>query len=350
MPIADDDLEAVVAELASRPGHEKVRALLYRLLTDALGARSEQIAFERRIPEVNGRMDALLGRTVIEIKARPAPGGQAGRGQLTRYLPERERATGQRYVGLATDGATFIAYEMRDGALVRLTGARGQRREGPSPDRLARGRDRGPRLAPGRRATGSPTNSAAAAPPSPEPSACSNEPGTASPDIRRLSSSASSGPVISASSTARPSTTTRSGCSTPIWSSSPRRSPPARWGSGPVAIRSAVGPSLPRGRRPRRGGGRLLRLDPGCARRRRHRRQPRGPCGPVRPRQRRRGPAQGPLRIPDRSGATARSRRILHARLARPERSCVVPSTIPPTRPASIRPAVPAASSSTPFG
>lgn len=102
-------------------GHEKVRTLLHRLLTDALGARSEQIAFERRIPEVNGRMDALLGRTIIEIKADLRREGQAAEIQLTRYLPEREGATGQRYVGLATDGATFIAYEMRDGTLVRLT-------------------------------------------------------------------------------------------------------------------------------------------------------------------------------------------------------------------------------------
>ena len=121
MPISDDDLDAVVAELASRPGHEKVRTLLHRILTDALGARSEQIAFERRIPEVNGRMDALLGRTIIEIKADLRREGQAAETQLTRYLPERERATGQRYVGLATDGATFVAYEMCDDTLVRLT-------------------------------------------------------------------------------------------------------------------------------------------------------------------------------------------------------------------------------------
>ena len=65
MPIDADILAAIVAELTSRPGHEKVRALLHRLLTDALGARSEQIAFERKIPEVNGRVDALLGRTII---------------------------------------------------------------------------------------------------------------------------------------------------------------------------------------------------------------------------------------------------------------------------------------------
>ncbi|MFD0936199.1 hypothetical protein ACFQ12_13580, partial [Methylobacterium trifolii] len=96
MPISDDALETVVTELVGRPGHEKVRALLHRLLTDALGARSDQIAFERRLPEVNGRADALLGRTVIEIKADLRRERVAAEAQLARYLPERERATGQR--------------------------------------------------------------------------------------------------------------------------------------------------------------------------------------------------------------------------------------------------------------
>lgn len=121
MPIAPAELEAVVTELARRPGHEKVRTLLHRILTGALDARSEQIAFERPLPEVNGRVDALLGRTLFEIKADLRREGTAAEAQLARYLPEREAATGQRYVGLATDGARFAAYEMREGALVPLT-------------------------------------------------------------------------------------------------------------------------------------------------------------------------------------------------------------------------------------
>ncbi|MCJ2130911.1 N-6 DNA methylase [Methylobacterium sp. E-045] len=121
MPIDDDALTTIIAELSIRPGHEKVRALLYRLLIEALGAKSERIFFERKIPEVRGRLDALLGRTIIEIKSDLRREARDAEAQLTRYLPEREGATGQRYVGLATDGATFTAYEMRDGALVRLT-------------------------------------------------------------------------------------------------------------------------------------------------------------------------------------------------------------------------------------
>ena len=58
------ELEVLVEELAERPGYEKVRALLHRLLVDGLGVASRQIDFERPAPEVHGRKDALLGRTV----------------------------------------------------------------------------------------------------------------------------------------------------------------------------------------------------------------------------------------------------------------------------------------------
>jgi hypothetical protein len=121
MPLSDDALQETVAELSRRPGHEKVRALIHKLLTDALGARSEQITYEHRLPEVRGRIDALLGRTVIEIKSDLRREQADAEAQLARYLPEREAATGQRYVGLVTDGAHLIAYEMRDGTLVPLT-------------------------------------------------------------------------------------------------------------------------------------------------------------------------------------------------------------------------------------
>ena len=93
-------LNETVVELASRPGHEKVRALLYRLLVDGLGAASREIDFEKPAPEVNGRIDALLGRTVFEFKS-----------DLRR---ERQDATGERYVGLATDGFEFLACFLRN--------------------------------------------------------------------------------------------------------------------------------------------------------------------------------------------------------------------------------------------
>ena len=121
MGISERDLQDTVAELASRPKHSKVQALIHKLLTDALGARSDQITYEHRLPEVKGRIDALLGRTVIEIKSDLRRELADAEAQLVRYLPQREAETGQRYVGLATDGAKFVAYEMRDSNLVALT-------------------------------------------------------------------------------------------------------------------------------------------------------------------------------------------------------------------------------------
>ena len=121
MALSDHELQDAVAELSRRPNHEKVRTLLHKLLTDALGAKSEQITYEHRLPEIKGRIDALLGRTVIEIKSDLRREHADAEHQLARYLPEREAATGQKYVGVATDGAKFIAYEMRDEALALLT-------------------------------------------------------------------------------------------------------------------------------------------------------------------------------------------------------------------------------------
>jgi hypothetical protein len=119
--IAPDVLEKTVAELATRPKHEKVRTLVHRLLTDALGADSTQIDFERQVPEVAGRIDALLGRTIIEIKSDLRRELADAKHQLSRYLPQREAETGQRYVGLTTDGAEFIAFETDGEGLRELT-------------------------------------------------------------------------------------------------------------------------------------------------------------------------------------------------------------------------------------
>ena len=114
------DIQAIVTELLSRPGHEKVRAILYRLLVEGLGASSTEIEFERALPEVHGRSDALLGRTVFELKTNLRRETPAAEEELTRYLKQREKDTHERFVGIATDGATFVSYELRGGELRRL--------------------------------------------------------------------------------------------------------------------------------------------------------------------------------------------------------------------------------------
>ena len=118
--LTQDERAAVVTELAARPGHEKVRALLHRLIVDGLGAESRDIDFERRVPEVHGRIDALLGRTVLEFKSDLRRERGTAEEELTRYLTDRQRATDQDYVGLATDGADFVAYFLKHGILVEV--------------------------------------------------------------------------------------------------------------------------------------------------------------------------------------------------------------------------------------
>ncbi len=115
-----DERERIVSELAEQPGHEKVRALVHRLLVDDLGADSRDIDFEKPVPEVRGRIDALLGRTVFEFKSNlKRERGDAEEG-LTRYLTERESQTGEKYVGIATDGADFIAYFLKGDNVVEV--------------------------------------------------------------------------------------------------------------------------------------------------------------------------------------------------------------------------------------
>ncbi len=115
-----EKLQRIVVELASKPGHEKVRTLLYELLTDGLRADGGAIDFERQVPEVHGRIDALLGRTVFEIKRDMIREKVDAEAQLLRYLPQRETETNQRFTGIATDGSEFRVYIVRDRNLIEV--------------------------------------------------------------------------------------------------------------------------------------------------------------------------------------------------------------------------------------
>ena len=122
--LTPEERAELVSELATRPGHEKVRALLHRLLVDGLGADSRDIDFEKSVPEVHGRIDALLGRTVFELKSDLNRERRDAEEGLTRYLTEREGQTGERYIGIATDGADFIAYFLKNGHVVEADACR----------------------------------------------------------------------------------------------------------------------------------------------------------------------------------------------------------------------------------
>ena len=120
MALAPERLEEIVAELLSRPGHEKVRALIYDLLVNGLQSPSTEIDFERQMPEVRGRADALLGNTVLEFKRDLRVEQAAAEEELTRYLSERKNQTGRDFIGIATDGTRFLTYELRDAEVRQL--------------------------------------------------------------------------------------------------------------------------------------------------------------------------------------------------------------------------------------
>jgi SAM-dependent methyltransferase len=120
MSISEERLREIAHELGSRPQHEKVRSLVYELLVNGLGAKSTEVDFERPVPEVHGRIDALLGRTVFEFKTDLRRETRDVERKLPDYLAQREKETGEHFVGVATDGATFVPYELRAGRLRQL--------------------------------------------------------------------------------------------------------------------------------------------------------------------------------------------------------------------------------------
>ena len=120
MPLKENELREVVTRLVSRPGHENVKVSVYELLVHGLDSARSEVDFERAVPEVRGRIDALLGRTVFEFKSDLRREGRDAEEQLARYLADREAATGQRFIGIATDGVTFQPYELRNDLLRAL--------------------------------------------------------------------------------------------------------------------------------------------------------------------------------------------------------------------------------------
>ncbi|GMV86386.1 MAG: BseRI endonuclease [Dehalococcoidia bacterium] len=118
MALSGPELQTIANELARRPGHEAVRTHVWKLLTDGLDIPASDIDHEKRV--VTGRIDALLGRTVLEFKRDLRLASEAGDAvtQLRMYMREQRERSGAHYVGIATDGATFVAYEL-DGEELR---------------------------------------------------------------------------------------------------------------------------------------------------------------------------------------------------------------------------------------
>ena len=115
------DIQEQIIILSRKPGHEKVRHLLCNILKGQLGAETDEIDFEQNLLTCRGRIDALWGRTVFEIKRDLRRELSDAENQLTKYILSKEKETKEKYVGIATDGYKYIAYSILNGALKEIS-------------------------------------------------------------------------------------------------------------------------------------------------------------------------------------------------------------------------------------
>ncbi len=108
--------------MAGRPRHEALRGHVIELLRSGFHAAYEDLQHEVYLLDRSGRIDALWGATVIELKSDLRRERDDVLARMPAYLADAAaRSRSARPVtGLATDGATFIAYALQDGALTEL--------------------------------------------------------------------------------------------------------------------------------------------------------------------------------------------------------------------------------------
>jgi N-6 DNA Methylase len=119
-PVIAQSTIDLLRHLAGKPGHDEVKAGFWKLLIDEFGAELSALDFERRVPEVRGRLDALIGRTILEAKSDLAKEWPDVARRMPDYLADREKEEGEKFVGIASDGRQWIACGLEDGTLIKL--------------------------------------------------------------------------------------------------------------------------------------------------------------------------------------------------------------------------------------
>lgn len=109
---------SLLRHLAGRPGHDEVKADFRQLLVEEFGIEIGALDFERRVPEVRGRLDALIGRTVFEAKSDLDREWSDVERRMPDYLADREREEQECFVGIASDGLKWAVFELDGGELV----------------------------------------------------------------------------------------------------------------------------------------------------------------------------------------------------------------------------------------
>lgn len=110
----------LLRHLAGRPGHDEVKSDFRQLLVEEFGVELGALDFERRVPEVRGRLDALIGRTIFEAKRNLDQEWEDVVRRMPDYLADREREEGERFVGLASDGLKWVVFERNDDQLAKI--------------------------------------------------------------------------------------------------------------------------------------------------------------------------------------------------------------------------------------
>jgi hypothetical protein len=115
-------LPELVRAMAGHPRHEALRGCVTDLLREGFGAKYDEIGHEVYLLDKTGRIDTMWGATVIELKSDLRRELNDVRARMPAYLADAaERPGSARPVtGIATDGATFIGYQMVDGTLTEL--------------------------------------------------------------------------------------------------------------------------------------------------------------------------------------------------------------------------------------
>ena len=117
-----DRLPEIVRFMASRPRHEALRGLVTELLREGFGAAFSELEHERYLVDNSGRIDVTWGATVIELKSDLRREERDVVARMPDYLADacRRSAPGRTTVGLATDGATLLAYAFSGGMLAPI--------------------------------------------------------------------------------------------------------------------------------------------------------------------------------------------------------------------------------------
>jgi hypothetical protein len=104
---------ALLRHLATRPRHDDVKLGFKQLLLQEFGIDHGSLEFERRVPEVRGRLDALIGRTVFEAKSDLDKEWQDVERRMPDYLADRQKQEGEHFVGIASDGLKWAVFELQ---------------------------------------------------------------------------------------------------------------------------------------------------------------------------------------------------------------------------------------------